>query len=343
MSGPEEITAEIVKVTIAMTAFNAEDSIKRALASACGQEQSRAIVISEILVYDDASSDQTPEVIQIMAQKDPRIRLISGLINKGVGAARHALVEASEGDFLLFFDDDDASVPRRCLTQVEEILSYEARLNGVVPLVFSFGLRNQLFPDGGQRVVGHIGRDAQGFGPHAESLFKSMLFGYRQSIAFGFLATCALAGRRQAFRTVGNFDSNFRRAEDSEFCVRAALSGAHFIGTSEVMVHQTMTLSRDKSLDLAHQATLALFDKHRALIRQEGLDPFLWRWADVKHAYKSGRKIEMLLKLLALYLRNPKQSIMRTAFAQKNILAVKRDGSFLSQGDERADPKQPVE
>lgn len=337
MSDPEEITEEIFKVTIAMTAFNAEDSIERALASACGQEQSREIVISEILVYDDASSDQTPKIIQAMAQQDPRIRLITGRINQGVGAARYALVEASEGDFLLFFDDDDASVSMRCLTQVEEILSYEDRLNVAAPIVFSFGLRNQLYPDGEQHVVGHIGRDSQELGPHGESLFKSMLFGYRQNVAFGFLAASALAGRRQAFRTVGNFDANFRRAEDSEFCVRAALTGAHFIGTSEVMVQQTMTLSCDKSLDLAHQATLALFDKHRALIEQEGLYPFLWRWADVKHAYKSGRKIKMLLKLLALLLRHPRQSTRRIALAQKNIQAVKRDGAFLRQGDERTD------
>lgn len=66
--------------------------------------------IAEVLVYDDASTDQTPEILAALAAEDPRLRVLrgAGLPPGWVGKA-HAcqrLAEAAQGELLVFVDAD---------------------------------------------------------------------------------------------------------------------------------------------------------------------------------------------------------------------------------------------
>jgi glycosyltransferase involved in cell wall biosynthesis len=61
----------------------------------------------EILVVDDCSSDDTRSVVERMAEKDPRIRLIQLDRNLGGAAARNAGITAARGGLLAFLDSDD--------------------------------------------------------------------------------------------------------------------------------------------------------------------------------------------------------------------------------------------
>lgn len=60
----------------------------------------------EILLVDDGSPDNCPQLCDELARKDGRIRVIHKE-NGGVSSARNAGIEAAEGEYLFFCDSDD--------------------------------------------------------------------------------------------------------------------------------------------------------------------------------------------------------------------------------------------
>lgn len=74
----------------------------------------------ELLIQDDGSTDGTLDVVQNLAQSDSRVRVLAPFqTNRGVIAARNALLEAARGDFIAWMDSDDVSMPQRLQSQVE--------------------------------------------------------------------------------------------------------------------------------------------------------------------------------------------------------------------------------
>lgn len=65
----------------------------------------------EMIIVDDASTDSTPEICEIYAQLDDRIRLFRHTVNRGVSAARNTGLNNAQGDYILFLDSDDALLP----------------------------------------------------------------------------------------------------------------------------------------------------------------------------------------------------------------------------------------
>jgi glycosyltransferase involved in cell wall biosynthesis len=65
----------------------------------------------EILVVDDASDDETPEVLAAWAADDPRVRILRQESRQGVAAGRNRAVRESRGAWLWFTDCDDEWSP----------------------------------------------------------------------------------------------------------------------------------------------------------------------------------------------------------------------------------------
>jgi hypothetical protein len=74
----------------------------------------------EILVLDDGSIDDTPDLLARIAQRDARIRVFRQESSRGLAAALNRLVDESRGKWLARMDDDDFSHPQR----MERQLSY---------------------------------------------------------------------------------------------------------------------------------------------------------------------------------------------------------------------------
>ena len=88
-------------VTILIAAYNAADTIERALRSGLGQRD----VSLEIVVVDDCSSDETAKVVRSVG--DSRVRLIELAINKGPGGARNVGLAEAKGRYVAILDADD--------------------------------------------------------------------------------------------------------------------------------------------------------------------------------------------------------------------------------------------
>jgi succinoglycan biosynthesis protein ExoO len=96
-------------VTVLIAAYNAEGFLGRAIASALTQ----SLAPLEVLVVDDASTDDTVSVVQDLASADSRIRLITLQQNGGPSAARNSGLRAARGEWIAVLDADDAFMPQR--------------------------------------------------------------------------------------------------------------------------------------------------------------------------------------------------------------------------------------
>ena len=90
------------KVSIIIPAYNAEKYIKRCIESIIKQTYKNI----EVLVVDDGSTDNTPKIIDDIAQTDKRIVVIHKQ-NGGVSLARNIAIEKATGKYIMFTDSDD--------------------------------------------------------------------------------------------------------------------------------------------------------------------------------------------------------------------------------------------
>ncbi len=299
----------MVTVTVAITAFDAERTIERALRSALGQ----TLEPLEILVVDDGSTDGTAAVVERMAAESPLIRLIRHDGNLGVAVARNRLVAEAKGDVLAFFDDDDESLPRRLDVQLHRILDYESRTGET--LILCHTARRQVFPKGRRHVEAAVGSHFDWPAPHGMDMVQKILAGKRVRNGYGTCATSSQMARVSTYRALGGFDPAFRRYEDTDFCVRLAAAGGHFVGIPEPLVTQYMTVSDDKQLETELNYARAMVDKHRALFVSPEDYAFSRAWLELKYMSLANRTGNFAAGLSRLMLQRPLSVMMRAANA----------------------------
>ena len=66
----------------------------------------------EIIVVDDASSDDTMRLLSELSLEESRLRYVRNESPLGGGGARNAGVALAKGEFVAFLDDDDRFLPR---------------------------------------------------------------------------------------------------------------------------------------------------------------------------------------------------------------------------------------
>ncbi|RNC68868.1 MAG: glycosyltransferase family 2 protein [Desulfuromonadales bacterium] len=99
-------------VTIALPLYNAETTLSVAVQSILGQTWQNW----ELLVMDDGSSDSSLTVARSF--NDPRIRIVTDGVNRGIGARLNQAVDMARGDYFARMDADDISFPERIEKQV---------------------------------------------------------------------------------------------------------------------------------------------------------------------------------------------------------------------------------
>jgi glycosyltransferase involved in cell wall biosynthesis len=287
-------------VTIGITAFNAAHRIKRAVQHAVTQDWPAI----DVLIVDDASLDRTAELTHNMCRADSRIRLIRHEHNLGVAAARNSIIDAATGDFVSFFDDDDISDRGRIRAQWSRITAYEQEFAQGAPVVCHTA-RRQIGADGRSRIEPTMGCRRGLVAPHGEAVAARILWGARVTDGYGAVATCSQMARTSTYRALGGFDPYFRRSEDTEFCVRLALAGGHFVGIEEPLVEQTLTPREDKSLDNELKYKLDLLQKYRHLAPTAGHLATATGFLRFKKAFQEGDRLSALSILSGLLLAHP--------------------------------------
>ncbi len=98
MSGSKNILVSIITPV-----YNYERYIAEAIESVLAQTCSNW----EMIVVDDRSTDNSPEIVKKYAKKDHRIKLIELPENQGAAMARNRALEHAKGRYIAFLDSDD--------------------------------------------------------------------------------------------------------------------------------------------------------------------------------------------------------------------------------------------
>lgn len=92
-------------VSVIISTYNRREMLKEAVASVQGQTLRQW----ELLVVDDASTDDTWEWLSSL--RDERIRVFRQEVNRERSAARNWGLAEARGDYAMFLDDDDRLLP----------------------------------------------------------------------------------------------------------------------------------------------------------------------------------------------------------------------------------------
>ena len=115
-------------VSVIIPAYNRAHMLPRALESLLQQTHQNW----EALIVDDASSDNTAEVMAQFVKKDARIHFFQQTKNGGACVARNVGIDHAKGTFVTFLDSDDEYYPRKIELQVQLLQQSSVPNVGVV-------------------------------------------------------------------------------------------------------------------------------------------------------------------------------------------------------------------
>jgi teichuronic acid biosynthesis glycosyltransferase TuaG len=102
-------------VSILTPTYNTEKFIRSTIESAKNQ----TYINWEMILVDDASTDNTVAIIEEFVKKDSRIKLFKLPENRGNGFARNAALEKATGKYIAYLDADDLWFPEKLEKQIQ--------------------------------------------------------------------------------------------------------------------------------------------------------------------------------------------------------------------------------
>jgi glycosyltransferase involved in cell wall biosynthesis len=224
-------------VSVIIPTFNRASYLQRSIQSVLNQTFQHI----EIIVVDDASTDNTEEIVSQI--RDSRISYLKHTTNRGGSAARNTGIQAAKGKFIAFQDSDDEWLSEKLGKQIE-ILTDSPPKVGVVytgALRFKAGKKEYIPPSRIHVKEGNI---------------------HRELLKENFVTTQAAVVKRECFQKAGLFDETLPRLQDWDLFLRIA-KHFEFRYIPEALVHSFFTQdsisAKPKSLIEAFEIILAKY------------------------------------------------------------------------------------
>jgi glycosyltransferase involved in cell wall biosynthesis len=181
-----------VPVSVVIPTYNSARFIAQALKSVLAQTTRPA----EIIVVDDGSTDDTPQVLEAFR---PHVRYIRQQ-NQGVSAARNNGVASATGEFVAFLDSDDVWHPRKIEFQIAVFArNPELGLLGTRCFDWPCATFSEVAP---------------------ECCGKVTLVEWEHLAVRNHLAASSVVARRSVLQKVGPFDTTMQGPEDRDLWFR---------------------------------------------------------------------------------------------------------------------------
>ncbi|MGH6875841.1 MAG: glycosyltransferase family 2 protein, partial [Rhizomicrobium sp.] len=232
-------------VSVVIPAYNAEDTLTRALESVLVQTWPAR----EIIVVDDASADGTPKIAQ--SYENRGVTLLKCSKQRGAAGARNAGIASATCAWVAFLDADDEWLPSKLEEQVKTI-------EADPEIAFVFSASHEVCSDG--HILGDTFHGAE---PKcANAAWKALL-------ARNFVATPTVVASRALLLQAGGFDETLKIGEDQDMWIKLALAGrVAYVPESLVRVHVRNDSLSAWSLADQRAHTLPMIERH--LLRQGG-------------------------------------------------------------------------
>jgi glycosyltransferase involved in cell wall biosynthesis len=201
----------------------------------------------EVVIVDDASTDDTPGTLErLAAQSALRLSVLRAPRNRGPAAARNLGWRSTTAGIVAFTDDDCAPEPGWLAGLVDGLADADLAQGRTIP-----------DPDELDRT-----------GPFSRTLSVD-----RED---GFYQTCNVAYRRAVLDAVDGFDEAFRfpAGEDTDLAWRARAGGARTVFRTDAVVRHTV---RPSSLLVAIRDTWRWQSAPQAISRHPGLRTLIYR------------------------------------------------------------------
>lgn len=189
-------TSKAPLVSVVISTYNRADKIKETVRTVLDQTFQNF----EIIIVDDASTDNTPAVLKKLSEEDTRISYYVLQENSGGAATpKNKAIEKSKGTYIATLDSDDLWYPNKLEMQIELLeKNPDVLIAGCAfKNIRDGGSENQLIPNTNHRKKILI-KDYMGPG-------SCMLY------------------RRELFDKTGPFDPHFKNYQDWDMRIRASL------------------------------------------------------------------------------------------------------------------------
>jgi glycosyltransferase EpsE len=108
-------------VSVIIGTYNGSKWIQRAVDSMLNQTYQNL----EVIICDDASTDNTYQLLHELYNTDSRVKIIKNPVNSGLNITLNNCIEHSLGEFIARMDDDDYSHPERIEKQMDFFSHHE--------------------------------------------------------------------------------------------------------------------------------------------------------------------------------------------------------------------------
>ena len=195
-----------MKISVVIATYNRAAMVREAVDAALQQSWAP----DEIVVADDASTDDTPQVLGRLAVADRRVRVIRQLANSGGAGNWNAAMNATRGDLIAWCSDDDRFLAGHLEASVRYLQAHP-----------QIGMVHSSFVDAWETPAGKAEESRVLRSVRPLLLDRRNLFGYlTRHYDWPFHAS-TLVMRRLVWERTGPFDSSYALA-DTDWFVRAA-------------------------------------------------------------------------------------------------------------------------
>lgn len=230
----------------------------------------------EIIVINDASNDATPQVLDVWAAAEPRLKILHNPENLGFINSCNRGAEAANGEYLIFLNNDTLPQPGWLSPLLQTFKDFPDA--GVVGGKLTY-------PNNALQEAGNvIFSDGSGcnFGKHANPDYP--LFNFVRQVDY--CSGALLATSRSLFKELGGFDTRYRPAyyEDTDYCfaVRAKGYKVYYQPASQIIHFEGVSSGTDlaqgvKSYQLANRAKFV--EKWQAVLQQQPAPSYVYDYA----------------------------------------------------------------
>ncbi|GAA0241172.1 glycosyltransferase family 2 protein [Haladaptatus pallidirubidus] len=200
-------------VSVIVPTYNRAHSLPRTVESVLSQ----TLEDLELIIVDDASADNTAEVVA--SYDDDRIRFFKHEENQGASAARNTGIEHAEGKYMAFLDSDDVWLPTKLEKQV---LTLEMRSDDWIA---AYCKAETVHPDGQNPVIKWATQLISRRNKTEGAEGGKELIGPLLSDSLHTSAGSTLLVTSEVARKINGFDESFDRFQDPEFLIRVLKHG----------------------------------------------------------------------------------------------------------------------
>jgi glycosyltransferase involved in cell wall biosynthesis len=220
------VTRSMPFVSIILPTYNRAELLPRSVGSVLSQ----SFADWELIIWDDGSTDNTPEVVQSFA--DGRVTYLRD-VNHGVAFARNRVIAASRGEYVAFLDSDDEWKADKLTVQVDALQDHPE-----IDILFTDFLNLNESRNEEHRAFEQNSQAMSLLG--AEQIDDGLVVirsGLLESLAVdNYIATDSVIMRRALLGRTGGFNEALRNSEDFELWWRMGLAGVLFAYVNRVLL-----------------------------------------------------------------------------------------------------------